>query len=44
MKQMKLSIHRDPAITDASVLLVEYPAASRNPAARDLWCEMQHAN
>jgi hypothetical protein len=36
MKQMKQSVHRDPAITDASVLLVEYPAASGNPAARDL--------
>lgn len=42
--EMKLSVARDPAVSDGPVLLVEYPAATRNPAARDVWCEAEHAD
>jgi hypothetical protein len=42
--EMKLSVARDSAVSDGPVLLVEYPAATRNPAARDVWCEAEHAD
>jgi len=42
--QVKLSVARDPAVSDGAVLLVEYPAASGNPAARDVWCEAEHVD
>ena len=42
--EMKLSVARDPAVSDGPVLLVEYPAATGNPAARDVWCEAEHAD
>jgi len=42
--QMKLSVARDPAVSDGAVLLVEYPAATGNPAARDVWCEAEHVD
>jgi len=42
--EMKLSVARDPAVSDGAVLLVEYPAATGNPAARDVWCEAEHAD
>jgi carbohydrate binding protein with CBM11 domain len=42
--EMKLSVARDPAVSDGAVLLVEYPAAAANPAARDVWCEAEHVD
>jgi hypothetical protein len=39
--QMKLSTGHDPAVTDGAVLVVDYPAATGNPAGRDVWCETQ---
>jgi hypothetical protein len=42
--QMKLSVTRDPAVSNGAVLLVEYPAASGNPAARDVWCEAEYVD
>src|SRR4026209_109738 len=42
--EMKLSVARDPAVSDGAVLLVEYPAATGNPAARDVWCEAEHVD
>jgi len=41
---MKLSVARDSAVSDGPVLLVEYPAATSNPAARDVWCEAEHVD
>ncbi len=34
-----LSLERDPSLTDGPVLMVEYPAPTDNPAARDVRCE-----
>jgi carbohydrate binding protein with CBM11 domain len=42
--QMKLSVARDPAVSDGAVLLVEYPAPTSNPAARDVGCEAEHVD
>ena len=42
--EMKLSVARDPVVSDGPVLLVEYPAATGNPAARDVWCEAEHVD
>ena len=42
--QMQLSIAHDPAVSDGPVLLVEYPAATGNPAGRDVWCEAEHGD
>ena len=42
--EMKLSVARDPAVSDGAVLWVEYPAATSNPAARDVWCEAEHVD
>jgi len=42
--EMKLSVARDPAVSDGAVLLVEYPAATANRAARDVWCEAEHSD
>ena len=42
--EMKLSVTRDSAVSDGPVLRVEYPAATKNPAARDVWCEAEHAD
>jgi Carbohydrate binding domain (family 11) len=39
--ETKLSVARDSAVSDGAVLLVEYPAATDNPAARDVWCEAE---
>jgi hypothetical protein len=36
-----LSIRRDPAVSDEAVLEVDYPAASPDPAARDVWCDVE---
>jgi carbohydrate binding protein with CBM11 domain len=40
--EMKLSVVRDSAVSDGPVLLVDYPAPTGNPAARDVWCEAEH--
>jgi hypothetical protein len=42
--EMKLSVARDPAVSDGVVLLVEYPAATADRAARDVWCEAEHVD
>jgi hypothetical protein len=42
--EMKLSLAHDSAVGDGAVLLVEYPAATGNPAARDIWCQAEHVN
>jgi Carbohydrate binding domain (family 11) len=42
--QMKLSTSRDPAVTDGAVLVVDYPAATGNPAGRDVWCETERTD
>jgi hypothetical protein len=42
--QMKLSVAQDSAVSDGRVLWVEYPSATRNPAARDVWAEAEHAD
>jgi hypothetical protein len=36
---VKLSVSRDPALGNETVLLVEYPASTGNPAGRDVWCD-----
>lgn len=41
---MKLSVTHDPAVSDGPVLLVEYPAATGNPASRDVWCDAERAD
>jgi hypothetical protein len=35
---MKLRVGSDPALGDESVLFIEYPAPTGNPAERDVWC------
>lgn len=40
----KLSVARYGALPEGAVLIVEYPAASGNPAARDIWCETERAD
>src|SRR5436190_21363185 len=37
-----LSIDRDPSISDERVLLVEYPAATKDPAGRDVQCAAEN--
>ncbi len=39
-----LSVGRDPAMPDEPVLFVEYPAASGEPAARDVQCDAENQN
>ena len=39
-----LSIGRDPLLQDQPVLFVEYPAASADPAARDVRCDVEEQN
>ncbi|MFZ5896521.1 MAG: hypothetical protein ACOY0T_36035 [Myxococcota bacterium] len=38
---VRLSVARDAALGDEAVLVVDYPAASADPAARDVWCETE---
>jgi len=38
---VKLSLQRDEASTNEAVLSVDYPAASGNPAGRDVWCDAE---
>ena len=33
-----LRVEREPELNDEAVLRVEYPAATDDPAARDVWC------
>jgi hypothetical protein len=40
--EMKLSIDRDSG--EGHVLVVEYPAPSGDPAARDIWCEVENSD
>lgn len=40
--QMKLSV--EDVSRQGSVLVVEYPAASGDPAARDVWCEVENSD
>jgi len=42
--EMQLSVTQDPAVSDGPVLLVEYPAATANPAGRDVWCDAEHVD
>jgi len=37
-----LSIDRDPSISDERVLLVEYPAATKDPGGRDVRCAAEN--
>ncbi len=38
---LKLNAQLDPNLSE-SVLVVDYPAPSDDPAARDVWCDAQH--
>lgn len=40
---VRLSVDRDPSL-DQSVMLIEYPAPSGDPAARDVRCEAEDRN
>lgn len=39
--EVALSVRRDPAVPDGAVLEVEYPARATDPAARDVWCDVE---
>jgi hypothetical protein len=39
---IKLSLGRDAALPTESVLLVEYPAPTGDPAGRDIWCNAEN--
>lgn len=39
---IKLSVGSDPGLPDETVLLVEYPEPTGNPAGRDVWCDAEH--
>jgi hypothetical protein len=41
---VKLSFGRDPSVPEGSVLLVDYPAPTGNPAGRDIWCDAEQAD
>jgi hypothetical protein len=41
---VRLSVGRDPSLPDQPVLLVEYPAPTGNPAARDVRCDAEDQN
>jgi len=41
---LKLSVGRDPELAAQSVLLVEYPAPTGNPAGRDVWCNSENVD
>jgi dienelactone hydrolase len=38
---VKLSLGRDPSLADETVLSVEYPAPTADPAGRDVWCDAE---
>ena len=38
---VKLNVERDSSLSE-SVLVVDYPAPSDDPAARDVWCDAQN--
>lgn len=40
--ELRLSVTRDSTLADETVLVVEYPAATGQPAERDVWCDVQH--
>lgn len=40
--EVELSDARDAELGDETVLLVDYPAATGNPGARDVWCEAEN--
>lgn len=37
--EMKIQVVKDSGAPDQTVLQVDYPAASRDPGARDVWCD-----
>jgi Carbohydrate binding domain (family 11) len=39
-----LNVDRDPAISDARVLFVDYPAPANDPAARDVRCATENSD
>jgi hypothetical protein len=41
---VKLSLGQDAALPAQSVLLVEYPAPTSDPSARDIWCEAENVD
>jgi hypothetical protein len=41
---VKLSLRQDAALPAESVLLVEYPAPTGNPAGRDVWCNAENVD
>jgi hypothetical protein len=41
---VKLSIGQDAALPGQWVLLVEYPAPTSDPAARDVWCDAENVD
>jgi hypothetical protein len=38
------TLAQDAAVSDGPVLLVDYPAATGNPAGRDVWCEAERVD
>ena len=40
--EIRLSVARDPALADDTVLIVEYPASTGKPAERDVWCDAEN--
>jgi len=38
---IQLRVRRDPAVAEGPVLDVEYPARAADPAARDVWCDVE---
>jgi hypothetical protein len=41
---VRLSVGRDPSISDEPVLVVEYPGPTREPAGRDVQCAAENTN
>jgi len=41
---VRLSVGRDPAMSDEPVLVVEYPGPTNEPAARDVQCAAENTN
>ena len=38
---VRLSLSRDPELADETVLVVEYPGSTGEPAERDVWCDAE---
>jgi len=42
--EVKLTIDRDPMLSNGLALFVEYPAGTGNPAGRDVWLDVENEN